>query len=251
MPKKEWFAEWFDSPYYHLLYQNRNDEEAKVFIEKLCSHLTLSAKSHVLDLACGKGRHSITLAKLGFQVTGADLAANSIQLAKEAQATLALNNLQFLVHDMREAIPNKCFGAVFNLFTSFGYFDDLADNQRVCQSISDMLDSEGLLVIDFLNAQKVISNLVATETVLRGDIRFEIKRWATDGHIYKEISIHDPSQAALIGPYTERVQALRVQDFQALLAPNFELLETFGSYSLAAFDSATSERLILIAKKKP
>jgi hypothetical protein len=107
------------------------------------------------------------------------------------------------------------------------------------------------LVIDFLNAQKVISNLVATETVLRGDIRFEIKRWATDGHIYKEISIHDPSQAALIDPYTERVQALRVQDFQALLTPNFELLETFGSYSLAAFDSVTSERLILIAKKKP
>ena len=207
----------------------------------------IKPKSKVLDLACGKGRHSLTLNELGFETLGVDLSPNSISIANESKK----EGLSFEVHDMREVIEGRSFNAIFNLFTSFGYFDDLADNQRVCQSISDMLDSEGLLVIDFLNAQKVISNLVATETVLRGDIRFEIKRWATDGHIYKEISIHDPSQAALIGPYTERVQALRVQDFQALLAPNFELLETFGSYSLAAFDSAISERLILIAKKKP
>jgi SAM-dependent methyltransferase len=251
MSKKEWFAEWFDSPYYHLLYQNRNDEEAKVFIEKLCVHLQLAPQVAVLDLACGKGRHSITLAKLGFQVTGADLAPNSIQLAKEAQSKWALNNLQFLVHDMRVALPNRRFGAVFNLFTSFGYFDDLTANQQVCQSISDMLAPNGLLVIDFLNAQKVISNLVANETVYRGHIRFDIKRWAIDGHIYKEITIHDPKFAAPIGPFTERVQALVSTDFQALLAPHFELLETLGSYYLDTFDAATSERLILIAKKKP
>lgn len=251
MPKKEWFAEWFDSPYYHLLYQNRNDEEAKVFIEKLCAHLQLAPQTAVLDLACGKGRHSITLAKLGYQVTGADLAPNSIQLAKEAQSALALNNLQFLVHDMREAIPNKRFGAIFNLFTSFGYFDDLAANQQVCQSISDMLEPNGLLVIDFLNAQKVIRNLVATETLYRGNIRFDIKRWTTEGHIYKEITIHDPKFAAPIGPFTERVQALGSTDFQALLAPHFELIQTLGSYNLDSFDAATGERLILIAKKKP
>lgn len=251
MPKKEWFAEWFDSPYYHLLYQNRNEEEAKVFIEKLCAHIKLVPQTAVLDLACGKGRHSITLAKLGYQVTGADLAPNSIQLAKEAQATLALDNLQFLVHDMREAIPNTRFGAIFNLFTSFGYFDDLAANQRVCQAISDMLDPNGLLVIDFLNAQKVVSNLVAAETLYRGDIRFDIKRWATNGHIYKEITIQDPKVEAPIGPFTERVQALGSTEFQALLAPHFELLQTLGSYYLDAFDPASSERLILIAKKKP
>lgn len=251
MPKKEWFAEWFDSPYYHLLYQNRNDEEAKVFIEKLCAHLQLAPQTAVLDLACGKGRHSITLAKLGFQVTGADLAPNSIQLAKEAQAILALNKLQFLVHDMREAIPNKRFGAIFNLFTSFGYFDDLAANQQVCQSISDMLEPNGLLVIDFLNAQKVICNLVATETLYRGNIRFDIKRWTTEGHIYKEITIHDPKFAAPIGPFTERVQALGLSDFHQLLESKFELLQNFGSYHLDAFEASKSERLILIAKKKP
>lgn len=250
MPQKEWFAEWFDSPYYHLLYQNRNDEEAKVFIEKLCAHLQLAPQTAVLDLACGKGRHSITLAKLGFQVTGADLAPNSIQLAKEAQHALALDKLQFVVHDMREALPNQHFGAVFNLFTSFGYFDDLAANQQVCEAISQMLDPNGLLVIDFLNAQKVINNLVTSETIYRGDIRFDIKRWATDGHIYKEITIQDPQHSAPVGPFTERVQALGLSDFQQLLESKFELLQNFGSYHLDAFEASKSERLILIAKKK-
>lgn len=250
MPQKEWFAEWFDSPYYHLLYQNRNDEEAKVFIEKLCAHLQLAPQTAVLDLACGKGRHSITLAKLGFQVTGADLAPNSIQLAKEAQSALDLDKLQFVVHDMREVMPNQHFGAVFNLFTSFGYFDDLAANQQVCEAISQMLDPNGLLVIDFLNAQKVINNLVASETVYRGDIRFDIKRWANDGHIYKEISIQDPQLTAPVGPFTERVQALGLSDFHQLLEPKFELLQNFGSYHLDTFEASKSERLILIAKKK-
>ena len=26
---KEWFGEWFDSPYYHVLYKHRNEDEAK------------------------------------------------------------------------------------------------------------------------------------------------------------------------------------------------------------------------------
>ncbi|MFM8596645.1 MAG: class I SAM-dependent methyltransferase [Flavobacteriales bacterium] len=251
MPKKEWFAEWFDSPYYHLLYQNRNDDEAKVFIEKLCAYLQLAPQIAVLDLACGKGRHSITLAKLGYQVTGADLAPNSIQLAKQAQAALSLSNLDFIVHDMRQPIANNRFGAVFNLFTSFGYFDDLHDNQRVCSAIAEMLEPDGVLVIDFLNAQKVVANLVESEIVMRGETRFDIKRWATASHIYKQIEIRDPQQEGLIGPFTERVQALRVADFQVLLAPNFELIATLGDYQLETFDEANSDRLILIAKKKP
>lgn len=250
MPKKEWFAEWFDSPYYHLLYQNRNDEEASGFIKNLCTHLELPIDVEVLDLACGKGRHSITLANLGYRVTGADLAANSIQIAQKNQADLALHNLSFIVHDMRQVIPSKHFGAIFNLFTSFGYFEELLDNHRVCDAIAQMLDPDGILVIDFLNAPKTISKLVAAETIERGNIRFDIKRRYTKGHIYKQITILDPQHPNASGPFTERVQALEFADFQALLAPHFTIKETFGSYQLEAFDPDKSERLIIIAKRK-
>ena len=60
MSQKEWFASWFDSPYYHLLYQHRDDNEAKQFIGHLTEALDLPQGAKVLDLACGKGRHSIT-----------------------------------------------------------------------------------------------------------------------------------------------------------------------------------------------
>ena len=82
MSKKEWFEEWFDTSYYHTLYKHRNDEEAAQFIERIVAELPLKTGAHVLDLACGKGRHSITLNKLGFNVLGVDLAANSIDKAQ-------------------------------------------------------------------------------------------------------------------------------------------------------------------------
>ncbi|MFN5878833.1 MAG: SAM-dependent methyltransferase, partial [Flavobacteriales bacterium] len=70
MSSKEWFADWFDTPYYHILYKNRNDEEAAHFIENLIEFIQLDLGSRVLDLACGKGRHSVTLNKLGYNVLG-------------------------------------------------------------------------------------------------------------------------------------------------------------------------------------
>ena len=105
MKKAEWFAEWFDTSYYHILYQHRNDVEANAFIERLVAHLSLKPGSKVLDLACGKGRHAVMFHKLGMEVLGVDLSSNSIQIAKENSC----QGLAFDVHDMREVIPNKKF----------------------------------------------------------------------------------------------------------------------------------------------
>ncbi|MFM7644547.1 MAG: class I SAM-dependent methyltransferase [Sphingomonadales bacterium] len=250
MSQKEWFASWFDSPYYHLLYQHRDDNEAKQFIGHLIEVLHLPQGVKVLDLACGKGRHSITLAQMGYNVTGADLAANSIASAEQSSAALPFNDLRFLVHDMRQPIPGATFKAVFNLFTSFGYFDTLQENQAVCAAIAQMLEPNGLLIIDFLNANKVISNLVKEDTVQRDDLTFSIERWNDETHIYKKIKILDRKNDAEIGTFVERVQALRLADFQALLATHFDVVDSYGSYDLAPFDAASSDRLILIAKKK-
>ena len=65
MPHKKWFENWFDSPYYHILYQNRNDDEAKFFIDNLCAYLKPSLNDTLLDVACGRGRHAIYLNKKG------------------------------------------------------------------------------------------------------------------------------------------------------------------------------------------
>lgn len=243
MSSKEWFAEWFDTSYYHTLYRDRNDEEAALFISNLILFLELDKSSKVLDLACGKGRHSVTLNKLGYNVLGVDLSPNSIQQAKQCEN----DRLKFAVHDMREVIQGEKFDAIFNLFTSFGYFDALCDNECVIRSIHTMLNENGFLIIDFMNAEKVISNLVMKELKSVDGIDFRIERIYDGTHIFKHIRFDADGRSH---HYTERVQALKVGDFEKLLTENgFTIIRTFGDFSLNPYDPNTSDRLIIIAKK--
>ena len=144
---ENWFSTWFDSPYYHILYKNRNEEEAQVFMDNITHYLNMPENGTILDLACGKGRHSIYLNKLGYQVTGVDLSENSIATANESSN----ETLQFITHDMREPW-NETYDAVFNLFTSFGYFDTHEDNIKTLKAIKDSINEYGFGVIDFFNA---------------------------------------------------------------------------------------------------
>lgn len=243
MSKKEWFEEWFDTSYYHTLYKHRNDEEAAQFIERIVAELPLKTGAHVLDLACGKGRHSITLNKLGFNVLGVDLAANSIEKAQ----VFKNETLQFSVHDMREIIANQKFTAIFNLFTSFGYFDSINDNSKVIQAIHEMLEDEGLLIIDFMNATRVINQLVLQEIQTIDGLTFEITRNYDGTHIFKRIQFNDQGKAF---DFTERVQALKIGDFTQLLVNNgFEIMRTFGDFQLNDYQENDSDRLLIIAKK--
>jgi len=83
MATNDWFATWFNSPYYHILYKNRDENEAKIFMSNLAEYLAIPAKASILDAACGKGRHSAFLASNGFAVTGFDLAPDWDEQAKK------------------------------------------------------------------------------------------------------------------------------------------------------------------------
>ena len=243
MDRKAWFASWFDTDYYHILYKDRDLSEAQAFVSNLCQHLHIPEGSEVLDLACGKGRHSRTLHSIGCRVTGADLSENSIQEAQKS----AVDGLEFIVHDMREVIPDRTFDSVFNIFTSFGYFDRSEENERVIQSVHTMLRKNGLFVIDFLNASKVIRTLEPESIVTKGGIEFHISKHYDGTHIFKEIRFEDKGNSY---HFKERVQALRKEDFVTLLTQNgFEILSTFGDFDLHPFDVAESDRLIIVAKK--
>jgi len=239
---KLWFASWFDTPYYHILYKNRDDSEAEFFIRNLKEKLSLS-NEHVLDLECGKGRHSKYMYELGLSVLGVDLSEQSITKAKE----FSQDRLHFQVHDMREVIPNQQFDIVFNLFTSFGYFDDDNENHSVLQSIHTMLKEKGRLVIDFMNAERIINCLVSNETKIVDGISFEIKRIYDGKFIHKYIDFEDQGTNY---SFMEKVRAFKLADFLDLLTNNgFSILHVFGDFELKPFHPETSERLILIAQK--
>ena len=205
-PTEKWYSSWFDTPYYHILYKERNYREAQVFMDNLTHYLNLPEKATVLDLACGKGRHSIYLNQLGFTVLGADLSENSIAEAnKNANKTL-----HFKVHDMRESFEEK-FDAIFNLFTSFGYFENDDDNLTTLKAIKESLSDYGFAVIDFMNVSQVIETLVPEEIKTMEGIDFHIKRYLKENHIYKEIDFEDQGQKF---HFTEKVKALTLKDFE-------------------------------------
>ena len=244
MDRKEWFASWFDTAYYHILYKDRDKHEAARFVKKLCQNLNLPENSNVLDLACGMGRHSLTLHNLDFNVLGADLSENSIKQARKD----APEGLEFIVHDMRKTISGRKFDVVFNLFTSFGYFDNSDENEKVLQSIHEMLKTDGRVVIDFLNATKVVKNLEHQKIISRSGIDFHITKRFDGTHIFKEIRFEDKGQHF---HFEERVQALTLENFKSLFqATGFDILSTFGDLELNAFDEINSDRLILVAKKR-
>ncbi|MNQ58805.1 dTDP-3-amino-3,4,6-trideoxy-alpha-D-glucopyranose [compost metagenome] len=238
---QNWYSSWFDTPYYHILYKDRNYREAQVFMDNLTHYLNLPEKAKVLDLACGKGRHSIYLNQLGYDVLGADLSENSIaEASKNSNETL-----HFKVHDMREPFEEK-FDAIFNLFTSFGYFESDDDNLTTLKAIKESLSEYGFAVIDFMNVPNVIENLVPEETKTVDEIDFHIKRYVEDGHIFKEIDFEDQGRKY---HFTEKVKALTLKDFQDLMdEAGIFLLDIFGDYKLKKFHKTESERLIMIFK---
>lgn len=239
---ENWFASWFDTKYYHILYKERNYREAQIFMDNLTHYLNLPEKAKVLDLACGKGRHSIYLNQLGYTVLGVDLSENSIaEAVKNATETL-----HFEVHDMREPMIEK-YDAIFNLFTSFGYFENESDNQKTLVSIKESLSDYGFAVIDFMNVHHVIDNLIAQEVKIVDGIEFKIKRFVSqDNFIIKEIDFEDNGAQF---HYKEKVKAFTLNDFQAMMVEaGIYLLDTFGDYKLKKFHKKDSERLIMIFK---
>ena len=237
----DWFSDWFNSKYYHILYQNRDEKEAEQFLSKL--QVFFRKKDQILDIACGNGRHSIFLNSLGYQITGIDLSEKSIKAAKQKSD----NKILFDVWDMRKSYKKEHFDVVLNLFTSFGYFDSEKEDLEAIQAISNNLKDEGILIIDFLNSKKVITNLVESEQKILSGITFNINRKIEEGFILKNIQFTDKGKDF---EFTEKVKALNLSDFTKLF--NFAQLkisDIFGDYKLNKYNPIDSDRLIIVAKK--
>ncbi|MEX1002823.1 MAG: class I SAM-dependent methyltransferase [Crocinitomicaceae bacterium] len=242
----EWYKDWFNTTYYHVLYKDRDHDEAKEFIRHLYAYLNLRPYQKTLDLACGRGRHALFLNQLGLDTVGVDLSKESIRYAKKFEK----EGLRFAVHDMRDPLPGEKFDVVLNLFTSFGYFGSLSENGKVLRSIASYLKKEGDLIIDFMNVVKVKKHLdeQAEEVKNVEGINFEIKKSMDQGCIVKTISFQDKEEHFR---FREKVQALTLSDFEKLLGENgFNLINKFGDYQLNEFSIEQSERLIIHAKLK-
>jgi len=241
--QKEWYRNWFDSPYYDLLYKERDQEEADMFIDNLVKHLAPPKHAIMLDLACGNGRYSVALNRMGYDVTGIDLSQRKIETAKLNQN----RRLTFAVNDMRVPLePNK-YDYVFNLFTSFGYFDNEEENKLVLVNVFNSLKKGGVFVLDYMNGKKAAKHLLGYEEFSVEDIYFIIERYVKDNLIIKEIKIKDGVEEY---NFLEKISIFTEEKLAELITGcGFKINEILGNYQLNEFDSVNSDRLIIICRK--
>jgi SAM-dependent methyltransferase len=245
MAEQAWYKNWFNSSFYHKLYFDRDEIEADAFISKLINYLQPAPGSRMLDVACGKGRHSIKLASLGFNVTGIDISPDSIAFAKKSEN----ENLEFFVHDMRLPAWGSYFDYAFNFFTSFGYFNTKREHDDAIRTIAKSLKPGGIFVIDYLNVHYAEDHLRHNDQKNIGETGYAIQRWDDETHFYKKITVTDPSLTKPIA-YTEKVAKFSLGDFTEMFAfQGLQVQEVFGDYHFSSYHVRNTPRMILIASK--
>lgn len=241
---KEWFEIWFDSPEYHTLYMHRDLTEAGLFIRKLISDIKIKPGSRVLDLACGRGRHTFQLATYPFEVFGLDYSPNNIAYANEHHK---YDKIVYFQHDMRDPFPVDNLDLVLNLFTSFGYFREESENIRVLNNVHKSLKNNGIFVLDYFNTSRIIYDMVHEERLFTGGFEFDISRKIEGRHIVKTIRVKSEGQAKY---FQERVMAYGYVELKNLIEScGFTVVKTYGDYNLDLYKEGISPRMIFNCRK--
>jgi len=222
----------------------QKSKKAEEFIKNIIGYLKPPTNAHLLDLGCGKGRHSLFLSNMDLVVTGLDLSVNSIKSLEGHNSS----RLHFEQWDMRQPYKANHFDIVLNLFTSFGYFDDDQENIAVLKAVNHNLKERGILVLDFLNENVVRKNMNVEEVIRRGDIEFKISKKEENGSVVKAIRFTDNEETF---NFEERVQLISKESFEEMFVEaGFDVQAVFGDYQLNAFDKDNAKRLIFVVKKR-
>ena len=164
---RNWYKEWFGEEYL-IVYQHRDDSDAKQLIKPIIKNTKITKESKLLDLACGNGRHAFLISDYTPNVIGLDLSGHLLDEASKRKGTD--QSPSFVRADMRYFPFNVKFDIIFSLFTSFGYFEDDEMHMQVAKEIQSSLKDNGLFVIDYFNPNYVKRTLIPNGKRLVGEI---------------------------------------------------------------------------------
>lgn len=236
----DWFEEWFGEDYLSI-YEHRDETEAEHAIELVGGFMAGREIRSVLDLGCGAGRHSKVLCERWWTV-GLDLSAALLKIARRESP-----EAPYVRADMRELpFASESFDLVVNLFTSFGYFEDDRESERVLSCLCSVLRRGGTLVIDFLNAARVRRELIPYDERVANEITIEQSRAISpdDRFVEKTIRLRGGDKE-----YIERVRLLTAVDLERMLkAAGFNVVARVGDYGGGDWSEA-SPRTILFARR--
>lgn len=171
-PPPDWYEEAFGD-LYNIIYAHRTVEAAAPEAAFAAQVLELKQGMRVLDLCCGNGRHLVHLAKITGHAVGLDY---SLALLLQGRGLLG-QGATIVRADMRGVPFVGAFDAVTNFFTSFGYFQDDADNMHVIAEIARALKPGGRFFIDYVNPTHVRETLEPESRRFVGEFEIDERRW--------------------------------------------------------------------------
>jgi len=241
-------AEWYERSFqedYLRIYAHRDERKATQELEKLISYVPIIKGQRVLDLCCGQGRHSRWLASLGLQVVGVDLSA--VLLAEAIKQSLNMNIL-YMRADVREVSFTEEMDHVFNLFTSFGYFPEDEENEKVFKNASRALKPGGYFVFDYLNPGYLHRHINPYSETEQGNLIIKQHRSINEQFVEKKIVIQELGENSR--QYEERVKLYETGQLAQMLERNgLAIGHLFGDYDASSYHEEESPRIIYICRK--
>ena len=244
--KSEWYKDWFNTDEYLLVYKHRDRSEAEILKNLVLKNVEREKVKLVLDMACGSGRHAISFAQAGFDVTAIDLSENLLNVAK-SNAEKEKVNVDFILSDIRKFNPEKKFDLVLNLFTSLGYFEKDEENRGVIQKAFELMNSGGWFVLDYFNKNYILNNLIPITVENIAGKRITQTREIKNNRVEKNIIIRNGEKES---HYQESVRLYSKEEVIKILErTGFEIVKIFGDFDGSKFDANNSPRLIVFSKK--
>lgn len=249
MNETPWYVEAFRSDYREV-YSHRNLPAAREETEWLAAEVLAGADGPFLDDCCGFGRHSLALRERGLDVYGIDLSSDLLRSSVDLERGSELLGGRLACADMR-ALPfrDESFGAVLNLFTSFGYLGSEGDRAALKQMVR-VLRPGGVLVMDLMNPARIRAGLQPSSREERDGMVLESERALLDGgsRVTKRVRLTMPSGE--LRTWHEDVRMYEPAELDELLtATGATPLRRAGAFDGRAFDPDTAERQIVVARR--
>jgi len=231
-----------------VLFDGERQEKAPGEIERLLALTGLSASARMLDLCCGVGRHSLELARRGFRVTGVDRTRFYLDKAAEAAAAEQLD-IELVEEDIRSFRRPGAYDGAINLFSSFGYFEDRADDLAVARNMASSLRDGGVMAFDTMSKEVLARSFAPNRwtshdgVLLLEDAKI-IDNWSC---VTNHWIIIEPNGRRLEVDFELRIYSA-YELIDLLQEAGFSSADAFGGLDGTPYDQ-DAERLVVVARK--
>lgn len=249
--KNNWYKDFYTKFYFTYFHQKKNNvSQTKKEVNFICKILQLPSRAKILDLACGPGRHALELALQNFNVTGVDFNQQALKMA-HAKAQKSNLSIKFVLCDMGSLLFKNEFDAVICMYTSFGYFINEKENQKVLKNVARSLKAGGLFVLDLPNKYWTTHKIPRkTCRKFKNTSILERRFFDSTKKIFhnKIVFINTNNKTEKISTYLRLYDLKEIKN--KLTASGLKYLKSFGDYNIKTnFETKKSPRMIILAKK--